>query len=128
MTPEDAIARILERLRVALEQIPLVVEALREEEVHGESAAGCVRVVYSPLGDLKRIEIDSLFLHDAGRRRVEEALLEAFREAEGAADAARADFEGDLTFMGIPVGRAMRNGSIAEILPPRENISELFED
>ncbi|MEV5748769.1 YbaB/EbfC family nucleoid-associated protein [Actinoallomurus sp. NPDC052308] len=128
MTPDDAITRILDRLRTSLDQITVSVNALGAEESCGESAAGSVKVVFNPLGELKRVEIDPSFLHGAGRRRVEEALLEAFREAERAADAARADFARGLEFMGVPIGQALQDGSIVEILPDRRHISRMFQD
>jgi DNA-binding protein YbaB len=128
MSPDDAITRILGSLRLALTEIPRAVEALRGQEVCGESASGSVRVFYSPFGDLNRVEVDPDFLRGAGGRRLEDALLDAFQRAESAAESAREEFSSGLTLLGIPVGKALRGGSIAGLLPPPDRVSEVFKN
>lgn len=127
MTQDDVVGQILRALRTSLEEIPKSVAALKEKEVRGEAANGAVRVTYGALGDLKRVEVEPEFLHSAPARRIEAALLEAFGQAERAAGAARADFGSDLTLLGLPIGAALRGGSVTAMLPPVGEISGLFE-
>lgn len=127
MRPDDAIGQILGSLRAALAEIPASIAALREQEASGESANGAVRVVYSALGDLKRVEVEPDFLRSAPRQRIEAALLDAFGQAGRAADAARADAVSGLTFMGIPLGGVLGGGSISSVLPPVGKTSAIFD-
>jgi DNA-binding protein YbaB len=127
MSPDDAIARILDSLREALTEIPRSIEALREREVSGESANGAVRIFYGALGELKRIEVEPDFLRSTDNQRIEQALLEAFTKADRAAAAARTEFQSSLTFMGISIGQAVQGGSISGVLPTPSRISEVFD-
>lgn len=127
MRPDDAIEEILRSLHTALADIPPSIAALRERETPGESGNGAVRVVFGALGDLKRVEVEPDFLHSASRQRIEAALLDAFVQAERAAEAARADFGSGLTFMGIPLGAVLRGRSIASVLPPVEETPAIFD-
>jgi DNA-binding protein YbaB len=127
MRPDDAIDQILRSLHAALADIPASIAALTEQEAPGESANGAVRVAYGALGDLKRVEVERDFLHSASRQRIEAALLDAFAQAERAAEAARAEFGGGLTFMGVPLGTVLRGGSISSVLPPMEETPAIFD-
>lgn len=127
MTDENGIERIVDSLRTAISEIPQSIQRLTRSEVCGEAANGAIRVFYSPLAELNRIEIEPDFLRSSDGPRLEADLLEAFRRAEAAADRARDEGLGELTFMGIPIGRIVQGSAIADIAPPPDRIKQVLD-